>query len=80
MKFVVLSEPLPHLPWAVSSKISPELKAQIQAALLRLNETQRGKAILAKAKLTALHAASDEEYNVFEPIIDEVFPSVPIAH
>ena len=79
LKFVALSEPLPHLPWAVSNKINRELKAQIQAALLQLNKTEQGQEILAKAKLTALHVATDAEYNVFEQIINEVFPVEIVA-
>lgn len=80
LRFVALSEPLPHLPWAVSNRIEPELRAKIQFALMQLNETEQGRAILSKAKLTALHPATDAEYNVFEEIIHEVFPDNRIGH
>jgi len=80
LKFVALSEPLPHLPWAVSTTIDPRLKAQIQVALLQLNKTPQGQAVLAKAKLTALHAATDAEYDIFVQIINEVFPADSVAH
>lgn len=73
LEFLVLSEPLPHLPWAVSDSL-PEEQAQLfQSALLSLNNDEFGNIILRKAGLTGIHAATDEHFNRAREIIVDVY-------
>lgn len=72
LTLLIESEPLPHLPWAVKGNMSFDLRMDIQQALLELNNSQEGKRILKQAKLSGLHIASDEEYDVHRKILLEV--------
>ncbi len=59
---------MPHLPWAVSDKISDDLAIKIQFALMSLNESDEGVKILGNASLTNLAVATDKEYDVVREI------------
>jgi len=59
---------LPHLPWAVSDSVSPELSLKIQTAMMLLNDTEEGNKILDNASLTGLAVATDKEYDVIRTI------------
>jgi len=72
MKYLVLGRQLAHLPWAVSQRVSPELKAKIKSILVDLKTSDEGKAVLAKSRLTGLNAASDEDYDEHRKIIWDV--------
>lgn len=72
MRFLAVSEPLAHLPWAVSADISDELAERIQNALVRLAQDSEGRSILSDAGLTSLNAADDSEYDPHRRIIREV--------
>ena len=63
LRVLAQSEPLPHLPWAVSSRLTPALVAQIQHTLTGLRETEAGQHALASAQLTDLVPASDSDYD-----------------
>lgn len=73
LKYLALSEPQPHLPWAVSSTIPEEDHELIQSALLSLNTDPFGDIILKKAGMTAIHSAQDEDYDKARKIIVEVY-------
>lgn len=62
LRILVKSESFPHLAWAVKQDMNAQIKANIQAALMTLNESNEGKAILQKARLTGLKNAEHAEY------------------
>ncbi len=61
-----------HLPWAVKGGMAATLRQTIQQILVDLQETEKGRQILATAKLTGLRAAADKEYDPHRRIIREV--------
>jgi phosphonate transport system substrate-binding protein len=73
LKYLALSKPHAHLPWAVSSTMTEEFSKQLQSALLSLNHDAFGKIILKKAGLTAIHAAINEDYDEARKIIIDVY-------
>lgn len=73
LKFLALSDPLSHLPWATSSNVSEEQTKLIQSALLSLNNDPFGNIILKKAGLTAIHAAQDSDYDQARNIIVDIY-------
>jgi len=73
LEFLVRSEPLPHLLWAVSSSMPEEQTKLIQSALLSLNHDEFGKNVLKKAGLTGIHTATNEHYDEARKIIVDVY-------
>ncbi len=73
LKFLALSDPQAHLPWALSGKVDDELARQIQTSLLSMNNDPFGKVILQKAGLSAIHPASDEDYESARKIVTDVY-------
>jgi phosphonate transport system substrate-binding protein len=71
MHILARSEPLSHLPWAMHKRIDPKTRNAVIRAMLALNKSDTGKTILAKAKLTALHKASDKDYELSQIILNE---------
>lgn len=69
MKLLAKSEPLAHIPWAVKGDMDEELAQQVQQYMLELNDTDAGRDILTKAKLSGLHPAKDEDYNPHREMI-----------
>lgn len=69
LKTISLSQPLPHLPWAVNKSLASEMRKKIQDAILSLNDTPEGKNILKKAALTGLHKATDKSYTSSRELI-----------
>jgi len=65
---IYLGPDLPHLPWAVSDKVSPDLKAKIQSTMLVLNNSEAGINLLKKASITGFSKASDKEYDIVRSI------------
>ena len=55
-----------------SAAMAATLRQTIQQVLVDLQETEKGRQILANAKLTGLKAASDREYDPHRRIIREV--------
>lgn len=72
LKVIAQSEPLPHIPWAVNADMAPALREKIKAAMLRLNDSAEGRAILKNAMLTGLRGATDAEYDVHRKIYQSV--------
>lgn len=72
LKHLAISEPIAHLPWAVSGSVPGELKSRIQSVLLNMHKTGKGQKLLEKAKLTGLGEATDEDYNRHRQITFEV--------
>jgi len=63
------SEPVAHLPWAVTTEVSEEIASQIRETLLALTQTAEGRRILSFAQLTALQPASDDDYAPHRAIV-----------
>lgn len=63
LRVLAQSEPLPHLPWAVSPRLPPALAAQLQTVLTGLKRSESGQHALASAQLTDLVLASDSDYD-----------------
>ncbi|MET0091284.1 MAG: phosphate/phosphite/phosphonate ABC transporter substrate-binding protein [Candidatus Thiodiazotropha sp.] len=72
LDLIAISDPLPHLPWAVKSEMNPDLKARIQTLLVDLKATEDGARILKKARLTALNPVTDKDYDAHRLIIDYI--------
>ncbi len=71
LKVISKSKPLPHIPWAVNPSMSDDLRLSIQKAMLSLNDSVEGKAILKKAGMTGIHKAVDKDYDNSRKIIKE---------
>jgi len=71
LKVILMSQPLPHLPWAVNKSMTKSFRISIQHAILSLNDSVAGKAILKKAGMTGIHAATDHDYDSSREIIRE---------
>ncbi|MET0050244.1 MAG: phosphate/phosphite/phosphonate ABC transporter substrate-binding protein [Candidatus Thiodiazotropha sp.] len=72
LDLIAISDPLPHLPWAVKSEMNADLKARIQTLLVDLKATEEGARILKKARLTALNPVTDKDYDAHRLIIDYI--------
>jgi len=72
MRYLATSEPLPHLPWAVTGEMSRELRAKIQLALINLNKSSEGKVVLARIGYDGFTGASNADYDKHRQIIKEV--------
>lgn len=69
MKYLALGDQLPHLPWAVCKNMGKQERHQIQKILSELKDSNRGKQILASAKLTGLNIARDSDYDPHREMI-----------
>ncbi len=72
LEVIAVSEPLPHLPWAVKKELNDHLKAQIKSLLLNLDTFPRGREILQRARLSALNPVDDGDYDAHRLIIDAI--------
>lgn len=72
LRYLAVGERLPHLPWAVKSAMTPKLRQQIQAEMIRLNTTEPGKGLLATLGIDAFVAATDKEYDRYRQVVREV--------
>ena len=73
LKFLAKSQPMTHLPWAVSDKLAAELSDKIQGALSALSIDSFGRHVLKRAELTGLRTAIDEDYDQARLIIRDVY-------
>ncbi len=72
MKYLLIGEQLPHLPWALNKNISKKLHDKIQNILLELTKSDAGKQLLSKMRLDGFEKATDKEYNRHRKIIKAV--------
>jgi phosphonate transport system substrate-binding protein len=70
---IAVSEPLPHLPWAVKRELPTNLKDKLRNLLINLKETPEGIRILEQARLTAFNPVQDQDYDIHRAIIDTVY-------
>ncbi len=73
LHFLAVSEPMPHLPWAVKGSMPSATRDQLQKLLAELKHTEAGKKLLAGAKLTGLIITSDAEYDLARKIVAAVY-------
>jgi len=73
MKFLVRGEQLPHLPWAIKSDLTLDLRDKIQHLLFHLKDSEEGQKLLKQARLTGLALATDEEYHPHREIIKAIY-------
>lgn len=69
---IAVSEPLPHLPWAVKQEMDADLKAEIKNLLLELKTTSNGKQILKQARLSAFNPVEDKDYDAHRAIVEAI--------
>jgi len=72
VKVIAQGEPINHLSWAVRNSMDRKLKESIQNMLSTLKQTEDGKKILGKARLTGLHIAQDKDYDPHRKLIGHV--------
>ncbi len=73
LSVIAQSQPLPHLPWAVKKEMSPELKQRLQTLLVNLKQTEEGKEILKRARLSAFNPVTDKDYDAHREIVNDVY-------
>lgn len=66
------SKQVNHLPWAVKQSMPEKLRQQIQAVLINMKNSENGRTVLKKARLTGLLKAKDSDYDEHRQIIKEV--------
>ncbi|MES9971542.1 MAG: PhnD/SsuA/transferrin family substrate-binding protein [Candidatus Thiodiazotropha sp.] len=71
---IAVSDPLPHLPWAVKEEMEDGLKSRIQDLLLGLKTSPEGQEILRQARLSAFNPVSDSDYDSHRVIINTLYP------
>ena len=71
LSYLAIGEALPHLPWAVKSKLPNALRTKVKQAMLNLNHTAEGKIVLKRAHLSGINAATDGEYDIVRRLIKE---------
>ncbi len=72
LRVLAISDPLPHLAWAVKGDLAAEQKQRIQQALLQLGDSAEGRAVLKAAHLSGLNPAADSDYDIHRQIINRV--------
>jgi len=72
MRFLAVGDSLPHLPWAVKGTMTRDLRTKIQLAMLGLNKSDEGRALLKRAGFDGFSIASNSDYDRHRIIIREV--------
>jgi phosphonate transport system substrate-binding protein len=69
---IAQSEPLPHLPWAVKREMPETLKLRIRELLIGLKDSEEGRKILKRARLSAFNPVQDSDYDPHRKIVDSL--------
>lgn len=72
LKYLAISKPMAHIPWAVKRTTTKSDQKKIQEILIGLKKHKEGRKILKNSKLTGLIAATDAEYDRHRRVIREV--------
>lgn len=72
MKVLLKGEQFAHLPWAVRSDMDSGLKSRIQKVLVDMKKSDKGRKILAHAKLTGFVVAEDKDFDQHRKIVKAV--------
>ncbi|MCU7931710.1 MAG: PhnD/SsuA/transferrin family substrate-binding protein [Candidatus Thiodiazotropha sp. (ex Codakia rugifera)] len=73
LDLIAISQPLPHLPWAVKVEMAEALKQRIRGLLIGLSDSQEGKEILQQARLSALNPVADRDYDAHREIVNTIY-------
>jgi phosphonate transport system substrate-binding protein len=73
LEVIAVSQPLPHLPWAVKREMPAALKERLQTLLINLNQSEEGREILKQAHISAFHPVTDRDYDAHRTIIESVY-------
>lgn len=73
LKYLAVSKELAQLPWAIKKSMNEKLRDKIKSLMLKLNDSDQGRRILANAKLTGLVEAKDAEYNEVRKIVKAIY-------
>jgi len=73
LKYLARTKPMVHLPWAVSRKLSADLKNKILKTLTTLDTHTVGKEILQSARLNALIPVVDSDFDDHRKIISDIY-------
>lgn len=71
--FIGTMPKIPFINWAYTKKLDPKLAQAIKQELLKLKETEEGKALLKNASMTAFVEVTDDEYDPARKIIKELY-------
>lgn len=72
MRFLAVGDSLPHLPWAVKGSMPRDVRTKIQLAMIGLNKSEEGKALLKRVGTDGFSLASNADYDKHREIIREV--------
>jgi len=64
MKFLTIGKSQPHIPWVYKTSLNADMQSKIDAAFIKLNKTDEGKAILKRAGMTGMDVATDSDYDI----------------
>ena len=73
LRILLQSEPMAHLPWAISDRIDRELFDEIKSALVNLDQRPEGVEVLKMANLTNIIDADHDDYAYALEIIQEIY-------
>ena len=71
LKLIGVSDPFPHLPWAVKKTMDENFRNTIQQLLINLGKKPLGKKILKEAGMTNINIAFDKDYDSSRALIDD---------
>lgn len=73
LKILAKTKPMVHLPWAVRRDLPDELKSTIQNSFMNLAMSIDGKKVLKLARLDALVAAVDSDFDEHRKIVTDIY-------
>lgn len=72
MKYLVTSQKMAHLPWALKKSVSAELRGKLLDVMVGLADTTEGRKILKAARITKFLPATDKDYDSHREIVKSV--------
>lgn len=72
MKYLAMSQPLAHLPWAVKAEMPAGLSKEVTSLLTGLHQSPEGRSLLQQLLLSNILPASDSDYDEHRHIIKTV--------
>ncbi|WP_078117996.1 PhnD/SsuA/transferrin family substrate-binding protein [Thiosocius teredinicola] len=72
LRVLAYGKPLPHLPWAVTPDIEPELRKKLIQALRDLNLSHEGRAVLQSMRMTGIRDAKDSDYDLIRSVVRRI--------
>lgn len=73
LNLVTTTKPIPFLAISVSPNVPPALVAALQKALINLDKTPEGRALLKNSQLRGFEAATDQEYAGDDKLLEGTF-------